>query len=527
MRENTNNYQQTEIFKQPSSRLSIGDRDYDRNPYEELRLEYGQDGHEYHARMGEDKKIVWCVMCFGRDAQLQPHLERSMCLSFGLRHQLAPILQRKYGISFANVMFVTEESLDKASFQALALYWSMKVVPLPEVHPKRIEGVSWHLRDDHIRPEHVFLKFWTWSMRSEIAIISDVDVIISNPEKLADALSEYVREGELKTMQQTYKVSCMCRVKSLVGFGEDYKPQVVDQNINRPDNLSYCFAIVTPDASGAERYVEELSEEPKNHQGKLSDQDFFSWYNRLGYILLHQNFMAFMSWWNHEPLMHRLITCIIQVSVDFAPPDQLKNWWTTKEFAKFLFEKFGAVHCSSAFDVVKSRTKTQFFKEFMAKGQRTWVITFKLPREYNRDKDSIKVRRSVWVSTLCWNMNVVCREKSMEIVEELHKSIKNYTGAGTPEPHMSKAFFCLTFALDRKKEDTWMLEEEITIKYEEETGKLIRVKKEEDNEDRGESRGPPWKRQRSLAGEATSSTEKVRPWNKNEKKEKSSKASRG
>ena len=83
-------------------------------------------------------------------------------------------------------MFVTEESLDKASFQALSLFWSMKVVPLPEVHPDKIKDVSWHLKDKHIRAEHVFLKYYTWTMASEIAIISDVDLLITNPEFLAD-----------------------------------------------------------------------------------------------------------------------------------------------------------------------------------------------------------------------------------------------------------------------------------------------------------------------------------------------------
>ena len=82
-------------------------------------------------------------------------------MSYGLRYQVAVILKEKYGISFANVMFVTEESLDKASFQALSLYWSMRVVPLPEVHPERIAGVSWHLKKDNIRPEHVFLNYFS------------------------------------------------------------------------------------------------------------------------------------------------------------------------------------------------------------------------------------------------------------------------------------------------------------------------------------------------------------------------------
>ena len=239
---------------------------------------------------------------------------RSICLSYGLRHQVAPILKEKHGISFANVMFVTEESLDKASFQALSLYWSMKVVPLPEVHPARIEGVSWHLRDDHIRPEHVFLKYYTWTMPSEIALISDVDVIVTNPEVMAEGLAEYIRDGDLKTMQQHIKISCMCRVKSQVGFGVGYQPQLVEQDPQRIDNLSYYFAIVTPDKTAAERYAAELADN-SGYMGKLSDQDFFSFYNRSNYILMHQNFMAFMSWWNHEPLMEKSITNIVQISV--------------------------------------------------------------------------------------------------------------------------------------------------------------------------------------------------------------------
>ena len=219
MRQNTDKHQQNVLSQQPSVRVSVGDSIYDRCPYEEIRLEYGPSGDEYRIRVGEDKTIVWCVMCFGREAQLEPHLERSMCLSYGLRQKVAPILKEKHGISFANVMFVTEESLDKASFQALSLYWSMKVVPLPHVHPERKARLKWHLKDDRIRPEHVFLKYYTWAMPSEIAVISDVDVLVTNPECLADSLAEYVKEGELKHMQQQVKISCMCPKKAKSALG--------------------------------------------------------------------------------------------------------------------------------------------------------------------------------------------------------------------------------------------------------------------------------------------------------------------
>ena len=95
VRQNTDKYQQSQAFKQPNIRVRDGETVYDRNPYEELHLPIGGSGDEYRLAIGEDKKIVWCVMCFGRDANLQPHLERAMCLSHGLRNELAPILKKK------------------------------------------------------------------------------------------------------------------------------------------------------------------------------------------------------------------------------------------------------------------------------------------------------------------------------------------------------------------------------------------------------------------------------------------------
>ena len=75
VRENTDKYQEHETFEQTNIRVTVGNRIFDRKPYEEVHLEYGDTGKNYHLRLGEDKKIVWCVMCFGRDAQLEPHLE--------------------------------------------------------------------------------------------------------------------------------------------------------------------------------------------------------------------------------------------------------------------------------------------------------------------------------------------------------------------------------------------------------------------------------------------------------------------
>ena len=249
----------------------------------------------------------------------------------------------------------------------------------------------------------------------------------------------------------------MCRVKSLVGFTRDFKPQLVRQKKGKWDNLSYCFAIVTPNEDEAERYAEELKDN-KGHIGKLSDQDHFSHYNRDAYILLHQNIVGFFSWWNHENLMENVIQSVIQLSVDEAPANASKYHWTTMDFAHSLFSKFGCVHSSSAFDVSKiDRTQEEFEEQFLARGNKEWFIPLTYdPQSFEKKvKDKIKVRRSCWARHMCWNLNLLCRKKSMDIVETIYHNIQKYTGAGSPEEGMSKAFFCLASALMRKNDENW------------------------------------------------------------------------
>ena len=533
VRENTDKYQEHETFEQTNIRVTVGNRIFDRKPYEEVHLEYGETGKNYHLRLGEDKKIVWCVMCFGRDAQLEPHLERAICLSHGLRRNLAPWLKRVHNISFANVMFVTEDSLDKASFQALSHFWSMKVVQLPAVHEDKIKNVSRHLKDENIRPEHVFLKYYTWTMASELAIISDVDVLVSNPQQLAAYLAAFFTDENIKKMQQEAGVSCMCRKKSTVGFSADFKPTIVRQkNPRRIDNLSYCFAIVTPNPDEAERYAEELKGN-EGHIGKLSDQDHFSHFNRDVYVLLKQNIMAFISWWNHVDIMKNIVTGIIQLSVKEAPADQRKYYWTTMEFAESLFHKFGAVHCSSAFDVTRvERSQDDFVAEFTRRGNEKW----KIPLSYKEEnsgriiEDTISISRKIWAKNFLWNMNVLCRKKSMEIVEKITTSIEKYTGYAPPEMGMSKAYFCLTRVLKRKEHPNWnsnLNPPDPTQDLRQEVPKVEVIEDSptgEPDTSKGKKRKRdethPWNRPRQKDSGARGSSEVIAPWREGRKKKK-------
>ena len=109
-RELTCRWAHNKIFGRRTIKISVGKHEYERCPYEEVRLEYGKTGKEYRIQLDEGKDLVWCTMCFGRDAQLQPHLERTLCLGKGLG-ELKDALWEGYGISFAPVLFVTEEAL--------------------------------------------------------------------------------------------------------------------------------------------------------------------------------------------------------------------------------------------------------------------------------------------------------------------------------------------------------------------------------------------------------------------------------
>ena len=456
VRENTDNYQQSTISQEPSITLTVGDSIYHRCCYEEMYPVDEETGHQYHIRIGENKQIVWCVMCFGREVRLQSQLEKAMCLSYGLRHELAPVLKDKYGISFANVMFVTEDSLDKESFKALSLFWSMKVVPLPDVHPDRIAGVDWHLKGDHIRPEHVFLKYYTSTMPTEIAVVSDVDVLITNRWALASALAQFITDVQLKQVQEKIGVSCMCPTMSRIGTESIWELEHIKTLGLGKEYLSYCFAILSPDEGNAYPYAASLADN-SSCMGKLSDEDFFCYYDCDGYMPLPQNIMAVLSWWTNETFMEKVIATVIQMSVDHADGDNIESFWKTMEFAKYLFETFGAVHCSSAFDVAYGlgRKKKDFVKAMLARGEKQWSIKFTHPLESNKKIATMVVLLSDWAGTICWNLNFLSRQKCMTTLLDLKCRTEDYTGFKSPEEGMSKAFRTLKAAIDRKKGESW------------------------------------------------------------------------
>ena len=342
----------------------------------------------------------------------------------------------------------------------------MKVVPCPEVHPDRMTGVDWHLKDGHIRPEHVILKYYTSTMPTEIAVVSDVDVLITNPETLAGALAQFIIEDEIKQLQENMGVSAMAPIMSRIkGNTLKWGTEVLKPDVVRPmglgiDCLSYCFAILSPDESFAYPYAASLADN-SDSMGKLSDRDFFSYFNRDGYMVLPQNIMAVFWWWTDEDLMERVMESVIQISVNHAPEDQIKTYWMTTEFAMRLFTNFGAVHCSSVFELADGlgRRKEDFVNAMLARGKMQWKIKFTYPLDSKKRTDSMVLRLSDWATTLLWNLNCLSRQKCLMTLVELRWRTENYTWFKSPEEGMDKAFRTINAAFHAKKNESWFVDD--------------------------------------------------------------------
>ena len=83
-----------------------------------------------------------------------PHLTRTLLLGHQLRTQIEPKV-RAQGYSCANVLFVTSESLNEDALRAVAIFWSIRLVRMPKVHPDRLSSLSDHLKNE-VQDAHIF-----------------------------------------------------------------------------------------------------------------------------------------------------------------------------------------------------------------------------------------------------------------------------------------------------------------------------------------------------------------------------------
>ena len=166
-------------FGEPTHRLSMHDETVYRFPYEHVHIR-GPRGAEIESpvEVGRNMDIAWCAMLYGRADKVMPHLTRTMLLGHQLRTQIEPKVRAR-GQSFANVLFVTSESLNEDALRAVANFWSIRLVRMPEVHKERLAGLSDHLKNA-VEESHVFLKHEAWARKAGTTMISDVDFLILN-----------------------------------------------------------------------------------------------------------------------------------------------------------------------------------------------------------------------------------------------------------------------------------------------------------------------------------------------------------
>ena len=210
--------------------------------------------------------IAWCAMLYGRADKVMPHLTRTMLLGHQLRTQIEPKVRAR-GQSCANVLFVTSESLNEDALRAVANFWSIRLVRMPEVHAERLAGLSDHLKNA-VEESHVFLKHEAWALKAGTTMIRDVDFLILNPHRMADFLLSCERHTDFGRLLTKGRAAVMSSTTSRVN--EDAKPRLEGAS-NRSrlassggqlDKLSYCFAVIRPSAELGGLYRDAMLQPP-------------------------------------------------------------------------------------------------------------------------------------------------------------------------------------------------------------------------------------------------------------------------
>ena len=417
--------------------LTLQDQTVYRFPYEHVHLR-GQVGSDIESTLevGGNMDIVWCAMLYGRADKVMPHLTRTLLLGHQLRTQIEPKV-RAQGYSFANVLFVTSESLNEDALRAVANFWSIRLVRMPEVHPDRLSSLSEHLKDE-VQDEHVFLKHEAWALKAGTTMISDVDFLVLNPHRMANFLMECDANTDFGQMLTRGRAAVMSRTTSRVN--EDARPRL-EGTSNRHrrgastehmDKLSYCFAVIRPSAELGQAYRDAMMRPPPapthKHQGPLSDQDLLNEILHENYVLLPHNVVMFPSWLNHM----RLTTTFVPEVLHMANVKTLRDLpLAIEHFAT----QFAAVHFSKSFDPWKSNpTFEEIRAGFVQQPGGTVLCRY----------DNHKVTQDDWADMFCMPMYHWLRSRVRTEIDSLKAEIARCIGSSSPGLGMSKALVALT-----------------------------------------------------------------------------------
>jgi hypothetical protein len=101
--------------------LTTRDGQFLRYPHEQLRV-YTEDGVLADTiQVSAHVDITWCAMLYGRASRVMTHLNSALLMGAALRQEIQPRLSAK-GITFTNVLFITDDSLQEAELKAASFF---------------------------------------------------------------------------------------------------------------------------------------------------------------------------------------------------------------------------------------------------------------------------------------------------------------------------------------------------------------------------------------------------------------------
>ena len=433
-----------------------------RYPFEECLLRDAQNNVVTKIEIHQEIDIVWCSMLYGKRSGVMGFLANCLQLGYMLRYCIKPILA-KQGIRFENVLFVTDTALDEDSFRAVSFVWSIKCCDLPTVHEARVAQTSSHLIGEETSPEHVFLKVEAFKMDADIAIVSDLDVIVTNPDKLADRLAEFSRRGRHWTKMPPGQVAVLQRAKSQIVM--DQPPQQVLPNTgnktlqqqSRLTPVSYCFALIRTCKKMAARYESKMASESQvASRGVLSDQDLLAEVLANDFLLLNHDLISFPSWWVHADLWKKRSTELKSLINKKIDP---QGRFSLEENGKRLTFDFGCVHLSRGFDFVSEAvtvgTKTHFWEKQMNKPNVPGSSVGNCNQPFFEKEDYTRVLAGFWEEL---------RHIHMTQITRLLEDLQNAGGHCTPTMGMSKCSMAMLRELLAMSRNGQITETRVTLK---------------------------------------------------------------
>ena len=157
-------------------------------------------------------------MLYGSGERLQKQVAIALMLGADLRNLVKPALAWRE-CTFANVSCITADAVEEYELKAAAWLWSICIVDLPKVNHQRLNHVAHHLLGDNIHPAHVFLKVEAFRIEATVSVISDLDMMILDGERMAQYLHRFYADPSLvRQMEQSGHVAVMHRWHSSVIF---------------------------------------------------------------------------------------------------------------------------------------------------------------------------------------------------------------------------------------------------------------------------------------------------------------------